>query len=351
MAAGGSGRDDLVDATQPHDPVLLQPVLAHMAPGPEGIYVDGTFGAGGYSQALLRAGAGRVWALDRDPTVASAAGRLAEAYPGRFGWIRGCFGAMAALLAQEGVTAVDGIVLDLGVSSMQLDQAERGFSFRRDGPLDMRMAGSTDDEPSAADLVNGLEERELARLLWEYGEEKASRRIARAILARRKEHPFRTTAELAAVVHGVLGDGSRTPGRIDPATRTFQALRLAVNDELGELDRALAGSLGLLRPGGRLVVVSFHSLEDRRVKTFLRDYSDAAPRPSRHRPGASLGGAEAAATAPLHLLTRQAVKPDAAEIARNPRARSSRLRAAARTAAPVPASLALSPRSALGDRS
>jgi 16S rRNA (cytosine1402-N4)-methyltransferase len=230
---------------------------------------------------------------------------------------------MATLLGTAGIAAVAGIALDLGPSSPQLDDPARGFSFRGDGPLDMRMArhGTT-----AADLVNTLPEAALADIIFLYGEERFSRRIARAVLAARAAAPIRRTGELAAIVRKVV---PAQPGGIDPATRTFQALRIAVNDELGELERGLAAAERLLAPGGRLVVVSFHSLEDRRVKTFLRQRSAAAPRGSRHLPAA---GGETAAS--FSLLTKKAVRPGEAELTRNPRARSARLRAAERTAAP-----------------
>jgi 16S rRNA (cytosine1402-N4)-methyltransferase len=306
-----------------HVPVLLDAVLAALAPRDDGVYVDGTFGGGGYSEALLNAAHCRVFGIDRDPEAARWGRDLAERYGQRVRLLEGRFGDMAELLASVNTDPVAGIALDLGVSSTQLDTPERGFSFRFDGPLDMRMSGAGQ---SAADLVASLSESDLAELIGAFGEERFSRRIARAIDAARRHRPIRRTTELAEIVRAVIPQSE--PGQ-DPATRTFQALRIAVNDELGELDRGLAAAEQLLAPGGRLAVVSFHSLEDRRVKEFLRRRSDMAPRASRHRPL----GTEAPPPS-FTLLTRRAVKPSVAEIAHNPRARAARLRSAARTAAP-----------------
>jgi 16S rRNA (cytosine1402-N4)-methyltransferase len=306
-----------------HTPVLLAEVLAALAPKDGGIYVDGTFGAGGYSRAILEAADCAVWGIDRDPDAVALGAALAEDYKGRLTVIGGRFGEMKALLGARGIDKVDGIALDVGVSSSQLDIAARGFSFRLEGPLDMRMAQSG---TSAADLVNTLDESELADIIYNYGEERASRRIAHAIVAARRAKPIATTTELANLVRGVVharGDA------VDPATRTFQALRIAVNDEIGELKNALVAAEALLAAGGRLAVVSFHSLEDREVKEFLRARSGRAPRAGRHMP-------ERKAAAPtFHLLHRGAVRPSAAEIAANPRARSARLRAAERTGEPA----------------
>ena len=307
----------------PHTPVLLAEVLAALQPHAAGRYVDGTFGAGGYSRALLAAAPCRVIAIDRDPAAVAEGGALMREHPGRFTVIEGRFGDMESLLAPLGISAVDGIALDLGVSSPQLDQPERGFSFRADGPLDMRMGR---EGATAADLVNTLSESALANLIYIYGEERFARRVARAIVAARREAPLTRTAELARIVRAAV---PASGGGIDPATRTFQALRLEVNDELGELERALLAAERLLAPGGRLAIVSFHSLEDRKVKDFLRERSEAAPKASRHRP------ALPAAAPSFKLLTRKPVTPGAAELERNPRARSARLRAAERTAAPV----------------
>ncbi len=306
----------------PHSPVLLAEFLTALQPRDAGLYVDGTFGAGGYSRALLAAARCRVIAIDRDPAAVAEGGALTREHPGHFTVIEGRFGDMEALLAPLGISAVDGIALDLGVSSPQLDQPERGFSFRADGPLDMRMGR---EGTTAADLVNTLSESALANLIYIYGEERFARRVARAIVAARREAPLTRTAELARIVRAAVP----ASGGIDPATRTFQALRMEVNDELGELERALLAAERLLAPGGRLAIVSFHSLEDRKVKDFLRERSEAAPKASRHRP------ALPAAAASFKLLTRKPVTPGGAELERNPRARSARLRAAERTAAPV----------------
>ncbi|MBL8669362.1 MAG: 16S rRNA (cytosine(1402)-N(4))-methyltransferase RsmH [Alphaproteobacteria bacterium] len=333
---GGETDGRRAPAGSPHVPVLCAAAIAALRPRGDGLYVDGTFGAGGYSKAMLESGAGRVFAFDRDPDAVAIGEALAARSGGRLVLIRGRFGAMEALLGERGVSAVDGVALDLGVSSMQLDRPERGFSFRADGPLDMRMAGSADGESSAARLVNELSERDLADLIWRVGEEPAARRIARAICAVRQSAPIDSTAALADVVRsaaraaravGSKGRG-REEERIDPATRTFQALRIAVNDELGEIDRGLAASERLLRPGGRLAVVSFHSLEDRRVKRFMAARAASAPLPSRHAPGALSDRRRP----PSLVLVGRAVAPDAAELAANPRARSAKLRVAERTA-------------------
>jgi 16S rRNA (cytosine1402-N4)-methyltransferase len=307
--------------TPAHLPVLLDEVLAALAPKDGGLYVDGTFGLGGYARALLESADCRVLGIDRDPDAVARGAGLAAQYPGRLTLRQARFGDMAAVAHADGIDRVDGVALDLGVSSPQLDEADRGFSFRFDGPLDMRMEkhGRT-----AADLVNTLSEGELADIIADLGEERHARRVARAIVAAR---PLATTGELAAVIRRSVprsGDG------IDPATRTFQALRLAVNDELGELDRGLAAAETLLAPGGRLAAVSFHSLEDRRVKTFLADRAGAGPRPSRHLPET---GGDSVPT--FRLLSRKPVTPSPAELDRNPRARSARLRAAERTSAPA----------------
>jgi 16S rRNA (cytosine1402-N4)-methyltransferase len=307
-----------------HVPVLLAEVLAALAPRDGAIYVDGTFGAGGYSAALLAAARCRVLGIDRDPDSLRRGAALAAEHAGRLQLIEGRFGDMERLVAAAAPGPIAGVALDLGLSSLQLDSAERGFSFRFDGPLDMRMSGEGE---SAADLVARLTADELERVIRGLGEERFARRVARAIVAARQRSPIRRTGELAEIVRGAVP--TREPG-LDPATRTFQALRIAVNDELGELDRGLAGAERLLMPGGRLAVVSFHSLEDARVKSFLRERSAAGAAVSRHLPGIS-----PARPPSFRLLGRRAVRPGAGEVARNPRARSARLRAAERTAAPA----------------
>lgn len=308
-----------MNAPQMHIPVLLAEVIAALAPREGGLYLDGTFGGGGYTEALLNAASCRVVALDRDPAAVRQASALAHKYDGRLTVIEGRFGEMETLLRPLGLTRLTGVALDLGVSSRQIDDPQRGFSFRNDGPLDMRMGS---EGQTAADLVNTASEADLAAIIRDYGDERFARRIARAIVA---DRPFTRTGELAAMIRRVLPKA----GDIDPATRTFQALRIAVNDELGELDRGLAAAERMIEPGGRLAIVAFHSLEDRRVKTFLRLRSGDAPKASRHLPGTR-------ETAPsFRLVNRKPVTPSAAEIARNPRARSARLRAAERTAAPA----------------
>jgi 16S rRNA (cytosine1402-N4)-methyltransferase len=305
-----------------HAPVLLPETLAALAPRDQATYVDGTFGGGGYSRALLAAARCRVIAIDRDPAAVAEGGTLQRAEPDRFVIIEGRFGDMTSLLARLGISTVDGIALDLGVSSPQLDDPARGFSFRADGPLDMRMGR---DGTSAADLVNSLSETALADLIYIYGEERFARRVARAIVAARREAPVTRTSELARIVRAVVP----ASGGIDPATRTFQALRLKVNDELGELERALFAAERLLAPAGRLAIVSFHSLEDRKVKDFLRERSAGAAKASRHRPAPPVRKPS------FRLITRKPMTPGVAEVTANPRARSARLRAAERTAAPA----------------
>lgn len=305
----------------PHAPVMLREVLDVLSPKDGGVYVDGTFGAGGYTRAILESAECTVWAIDRDPDAQARGAALAKEFPGRMTVLTGCYGDMAALLDGVGVGLVDGIALDIGVSSMQLDEAERGFSFRNDGPLDMRMSQSGQ---SAADVVNTMAEAELADVIYQLGEERASRKVAKAIVDVREETPFARTAQLADVVRSVV---RKAKDGIDPATRTFQALRIFVNDELGELDRGLAAAEDLLKPGGRLAVVAFHSLEDKRVKTFLQSRAGATPRPSRHLPDAG----EEEAKPFFKLLKRGAIKPRDDETRVNPRSRSARLRAAERT--------------------
>ena len=300
------------EQSAPHVPVLLAEVLGALAPLDGARIVDGTFGAGGYSRAMLEAGASVV-AIDRDPSVRAFAETLAAEFPSRFSFVAGAFAELDELVDGP----VDGVVLDIGVSSMQLDRPERGFSFMREGPLDMRMA--TEGE-SAADLVNGLDEATLANLLFAYGEERKSRRIAHSIVAARAAAPIKTTAELARLIEKSIG---RKPGDAHPATRSFQALRIAVNDEFGQLVEGLFASERLLTDGGRLAVVTFHSLEDRIVKRFF-DPEKGAPTQSRHLP-------QVVAEAPRWINVAKAVKPGEAETSRNPRARSAILRSARRS--------------------
>lgn len=307
--------------TQKHAPVMLAEVLEALAPRDGGIYLDGTFGRGGYSRAVLSAAETTVYGIDRDPQAAEAGEALERDAKGRFHFRRGRFGDMETLVPEQR-GAVDGIALDLGLSSPQIDQAERGFSFRQDGPLDMRMELSG---PSAADAVNELPERNLADILWRYGEERRSRAVAAAIVAARRENPIETTGALAEIVRRVV-----KPARdgIDPATRSFQALRIYVNDELGELERGLAAAERMLAPRGRLAVVSFHSLEDRAVKRFLFERSGRADRGSRHLPQR-----DRERQSSFNLIDRAARRPSEGECRLNPRARSARLRAAERTEA------------------
>lgn len=300
-----------------HVPVMLAEVIRVLAPGSGRTYLDATFGGGGYSAAILDAADCTLWAIDRDPDAIARASELAQRFPGRLHILHGSFGAMLSLLSESGISSLDGVVLDLGVSSYQLDDPARGFSFRVDGPLDMRMGL---DGPTASDLVNTLSERELADMLYRFGEERRSRRIARAIVAARAQAPIATTGVLAQIIRRVV-----PPDRsgIDPATRSFQALRIQVNDELGEIERGLDQAARLLGPGGRLIVVAFHSLEDRIVKQFMSAASGRAPAPSRYDPR----GLRRTETHRFRLLTPRALRPGRDEIARNPRARSARLRA------------------------
>ena len=305
----------------PHIPVLLEEVIAALAPESGAVIVDATFGAGGYTRRLLDAGA-TVHAFDRDPDAIAAGGQWPETRetPPRLVLHPRRFSEMVAALGEAGIARVDGIAMDIGVSSMQLDQAGRGFAFAADGPLDMRMGQSG---PTAADFVNTAPESEIADVLFRYGEERQSRRVARAIVAAR---PLSTTGELAQVVRKALGHRPGAPK--DPATRSFQAIRIHVNAELDELKDGLAAAEQLLRAGGRLAVVSFHSLEDRIVKQFLREASGVLASASRHLPEAP------SAFAPTFTAVSKAIHPSEAEIARNPRARSATLRAATRTDAP-----------------
>ncbi|MGB0719114.1 MAG: 16S rRNA (cytosine(1402)-N(4))-methyltransferase RsmH [Bdellovibrionales bacterium] len=296
-----------------HYPVMMSEVLKSLSPVDGGVYVDGTFGAGGYARAVLAAADCRVVAIDRDPDAQKRAADMAN---DRLTFLRGCFGDVEALLRDAGIEKVDGFVLDLGVSSFQLDEGARGFSFRADAPLDMRMDPQSGQ--SAADLVACMDEAGLADVIYNYGEERKSRRIARKIVETRRDAPIKTTFQLADIVRACV---PKSKDGIDPATRTFQALRIAVNDELGELERALASAENILKPGGRLVVVSFHSLEDSMVKRFLREKSGEG-NVSRYLPEGQVKSRI------FEVLTRKAQKPSEKEIAENSRSRSARLRAA-----------------------
>lgn len=319
-----TSRDSALKAK--HIPVLLTEVIEALRPQAEGVYIDATFGAGGYTRAILDEGVARVLAFDRDPSAIAAGGALVEAYAPRLALIEAPFSALAHEARSQGIAEADGVVLDIGVSSMQIDDASRGFSFQKDGPLDMRMASSGE---TAADLVNTLPETELADFIYQFGEEHRSRAIARAIVRQRTQTPFTRTLELADTVARVF-HGRKVDGR-HPATRTFQALRIAVNDELAELRRALVAAEEMLKPGGRLVVVTFHSLEDRIVKRFLARRAGRTPRGSRHLPEQSIK-----LDAPsFELVNPRPFTPQKGELDMNPRARSARLRAAIRTAAPA----------------
>jgi 16S rRNA (cytosine1402-N4)-methyltransferase len=312
----------LADNAMRHVPVLAGPAIDYLNVRDGGTYIDATFGAGGYTRAILAAADCRVIGIDRDQSAIARGGDLVEAAKGRLTLIEDRFSNLDNIARDCGHDSVDGVVADIGVSSMQLDQAERGFSFRLEGPLDMRMSN---EGPSAADVVAQASERDLANIIFQLGEERHSRAVARAIVKARAEAPIATTAVLAKIIASVVRS---KPNDIHPATRTFQALRIFVNDELGELIAALAASERILKPGGRLVIVSFHSLEDRIVKSFLAARGEARAG-SRHMPVADH------APASLMPLTKRPVVADDEENARNPRARSAKLRAAERTAAPA----------------
>lgn len=309
-----------MSAAASHQPVLLDEVVEGLQVAPGETHVDGTFGAGGYTRKILGHGAARVFAFDRDPDAIEGGAELAAASGGRLTLVPERFSRMRQALSDHGVEAVDGVALDVGVSSMQLDQAERGFSFQADGPLDMRMSQAG---RSAADFVNQADEAEIADILYRYGEEPRSRRIARAIVAAR---PLARTGELAAVVRRAVG--WRQGQKKDPATRTFQAIRIHLNEELQELEGGLEAAEQVLKPGGRLAVVTFHSLEDRIVKRFFRARSGGTPAGSRHRP------VLADANEPTFERVARPVSPTERELAANPRSRSARLRSAVRTGAP-----------------
>ena len=309
-----------------HIPVLLREVLDALQPQAGQRFIDGTFGAGGYTRAILEAAGCHVLAFDRDPDAIAGGARLVAEFDPRLMLVQAPFGDLADVADERGFAPVDGVVLDIGVSSMQLDEAERGFSFQNDGPLDMRMAQSG---MSAADVVNQTGEDDLADIIYQFGEERRSRAIARAIVRRRTESPFSRTRELADLIlrvfHGRKEDGKH------PATRTFQALRIYVNDELGELERALAASERILKPGGRLVIVTFHSLEDRIVKRFLNARAGKSDHGSRHMPQKSVEFYDPS----FRILNSRPLTPQKGELDVNPRARSARLRAAIRTEAPI----------------
>ncbi len=312
---------------QRHVPVLLEPVLDVLCPAENEIFVDGTFGAGGYTAALLEAANCKVIAIDRDPDAIRAGAGLVQRYQGRLQLVAGRFSEMQSIVQAAGITSVNGIVLDVGVSSMQLDEAGRGFSFMRDGPLDMRMEQSG---RSAADIVNSFEERDLRYIIGVLGEEKRAFAIAKAIVKRREDQLFTGTLDLAGVIEQTLGRPPRSKGpSIHPATRTFQALRIYINAELKELAEALVAAERLLAPGGRLAVVTFHSLEDRIVKRFLGARSGRAARASRHQPQAE------EIEPSFEEIARGGIVASEDETLQNPRARSARLRAGVRTAAPA----------------
>ena len=313
VAAGGLAR---------HIPVLRAEVLKALVPEAGGVYLDATFGAGGYSAAILATPNTKVLALDRDPRAVAAGFDLVDAAGGRLTLVEARFSELESVAVSQGIASFDGIVFDIGVSSMQLDEADRGFSFRQEGPLDMRMSGQGQ---SAADLVNEADEATLADIFYHFGEERAARRIAKAIVAARAEAPITTTAQLATLIARVV---PARPGTIHPATRSFQALRIAVNDELGELVGGLSAAERLLKPDGTLAAVTFHSLEDRIVKQFFAARSGRGEAKSRPLPG------EPQKLAPSFTLTgKQPIEASPAEIADNPRARSAKLRFAVRTEA------------------
>ena len=303
-----------------HSPVLCGEVTQALAPKADGIYVDATYGGGGYSRAWLDSAACQVIAIDRDPEAIARGQKAVHDYGGRLVLIHGRFSGLAGLLAHHNVSAVDGVAFDFGVSSLQLDDPARGFSFRHDSRLDMRMDGAGGD---AGEFINTASQSEIADVLWELGEEKAARRIARAIVAAR---PINTTGRLASVIRETIGGRKKTGGQtIDPATRSFQAIRMRVNNELDEIKTALPQAVAVLKTGGRLACVAFHSLEDRLVKGFIREAAGKLPRPSRHQPMPTPANTPSPS---LRLVTSKPIRPSADEMAMNPRARSARLRVA-----------------------
>jgi 16S rRNA (cytosine1402-N4)-methyltransferase len=317
--------------TLAHIPVLLPEVLSALSPRAGESCIDATFGAGGYSEAMLAAAPGmRVLGIDRDPAAVAAGRAMAERYPGRLTLVEGRFSGLDRIAAEAGFAPADGVVLDVGVSSMQLDDPERGFSFQNDGPLDMRMSGANAEAgPSAADVLGEADEARLADIFFHLGEERGARAIARAIVAQRRRQPIARTLELAGLVARVLGR-ERIAGR-HAATRVFQALRIYVNDELGELERALSAAERVLKPDGRLVVVTFHSLEDRLVKRFLKRRTEAPAAGSRHLPPQ----AGPRSSPSFRFVNHRPLSPTEEEVAANPRARSAKLRWAVRTPAPA----------------
>jgi len=323
---GPPGATPTEPETARHIPVLLSEVIESLGPRDGEVFIDATFGAGGYSRALLKAADCRVLALDRDPNAILGGKAMANEFGDRLTLVESRFSDLGAAAIEQGVAPVDGVVLDIGVSSMQLNEPERGFSFQADGPLDMRMSQKG---PSAADVVNGTEEEELAQILYLLGEERRSRAIARAIAKARAEAPLTTTRALADLVSRVLG-GRREDGR-HPATRTFQALRIYVNDELGELAKGLSAAERCLKPGGRLVVVTFHSLEDRIVKRFFTSRAGKEIGTSRHLPAQSLKSRLPS----FRIVNPRPLTPSKGELEVNPRARSARARVGVRTEAPA----------------
>ena len=308
-----------------HVSVMTNEVVSGLNPRNGGIYVDGTFGQGGYSRAILDAAATRVFGIDRDPAAIDFGAELINEYPSRLTLIQGCFGDITKIMANEGISHVDGIILDLGVSSPQIDNPDRGFSFRYDGPLDMRMENKG---PTAADFINDATEEDIANVIYEYGDERHSRRIARRIIEARKLKPILSTSQLVNIIQSNV---RRSRDGIHPATRTFMALRIQVNDELGELDRGLISAEKILKPGGRLAVVAFHSLEDKKIKSFLHERGGLAANGSRHMPETN----EINMAPSFNLVKRGVIKPAVSEVLTNPRSRSAKLRVAERTDAPV----------------
>ncbi len=326
MTPRSTGGEPASRDVRAHIPVLISEVLETLQPAAGETYIDGTFGAGGYTRAILEAAPCRVIAIERDPTAFANGQQLVHDFGGRLTLVPTTFSDMEGAARDNGADKVDGVVLDIGVSSMQLDDPARGFSFMRDGPLDMRMS---QDGPSAADVINTMDEEDLANVLYEFGEERRSRAIARTIVKGRSATPFTTTKQLADVVERVLG---RARGdEKHPSTRTFQALRIYVNDELGELERGLAAAERLLKPGGRLLVVTFHSLEDRIVKRFFQERSGKTAGSSRYVPGPI----EPATAPSFRIVNTRGFTPNKEETDANPRARSARLRVGLRTEAPA----------------